>query len=325
MIQPPELKLLAPMEVANGVQSTTHKVWDILYASYKGDMDTVHELVEECPELIYAQYNYTPPIHFAVREGHAPLVKYLLTHGALAPDYKIYPFQESLLTIANDRRYYEIAWMLEDYLEHPERCRYTKDTGAIQYPFTSLQLELQKAVDKEDLATTEKLLKTHPGLAEYEFYFWGEGILTFAAKHYNRAMVDLLLQYGAKIPAILKWGQFYYFERLDGAAYMMEKGMDPNTQSWHGVTLLHDMAQKGYMEKAELLIRNGADLNRIDEEYQSTPLGMAARWGHTEMVKYLLQCGADPGLGGRVWSAPLAWATSKGHDDIERMLHHALP
>ena len=76
MIQPTELKLNLPMTVANSVLSTTTKVWQVLVASKNGDMDSVMNLVAECPELIFAQYNYTPPIHFAVREGHHELVKY---------------------------------------------------------------------------------------------------------------------------------------------------------------------------------------------------------------------------------------------------------
>jgi ankyrin repeat protein len=136
-------------------------------------------------------------------------------------------------------------------------------------------------------------------------------------------MIDLLMSYGAKVPAILKWTQFYYFEREDAAAYMLEKGMNPDTMSWQHVTILHDMAQKGNCRKAELLLKYGAAINPIDEEYQSTPLGMAARWGHQQMVDYLLGEGADPNKSGAPWSTPLAWAKSKGHREIEEMLLHA--
>lgn len=76
-----------------------------------------------------------------------------------------------------------------------------------------------------------------------------------------------------------------WIERYDAAAYLMEKGMNPNVMSWQRVTLLHDMAQKGLMDKAALLIRYGA-INVVDEAYQSTPLGLAARWGQREMVDY---------------------------------------
>src|SRR5688572_28594950 len=115
MIQPDELKVNLPMEIARGVISTTTRVWEVLAASYKGDLKKIKDLVHGCPELIYAQYNYTPPINFAVREGHTDLVKYLLEHGAHNPDYKFYPFQESLQTVANDRGYSEIAALLDDY------------------------------------------------------------------------------------------------------------------------------------------------------------------------------------------------------------------
>jgi len=143
------------------------------------------------------------------------------------------------------------------------------------------------------------------------------------AKGNHREMIDLLMSFGAKVPLILKWTQKYYFERYDGAEFMMEKGMNPNVMSWHHVTILHDMAQNGNIPKAELLIKYGADLNPLDEEYHSTPLGMAVRWGHAEMVSYLLKQGADPNKSGAVWSTPLFWAANKGHGEIEALLKNA--
>jgi ankyrin repeat protein len=101
---------------------------------------------------------------------------------------------------------------------------------------------------------------------------------------------------------------------------MMEKGMDANTMSWQRVTILHDMAQKGNIEKAELLLNYGAHLNAIDEEYQSTPLGMAAKWGHPEMVALLLSRGADPNKAGAEWARPLSWARTKRWTEIEKKL-----
>jgi ankyrin repeat protein len=104
---------------------------------------------------------------------------------------------------------------------------------------------------------------------------------------------------------------------------MMERGMNPNVMSWHHVSLLHDMAQKGYIRKAELLISHGAEINPVDEEYQSTPLGMAARWGHLEMVELLLRHGADPNKSGADWARPLSWARRKGFGEIEQVLKRA--
>ncbi len=323
MIQPNELKLDLPMKLSNEVVSTTTKVWNILSASYKGDVEAVKIMVDDCPELIYAQYNYTPPIHFAVREGHTELVKYILANGAHNSGYKFYPFQESLQTMADDRGFIEIVELLDQYSSDPSRQKFRGDNGEILYSRTETELEFEKSVDEEKLTRTEQLLKQYPGFAKDGTYFWGEGILVFAAKENNRKMIDLLMSYGAKVPDILKWTQFYYFERLDGATYIMEKGMNPNTMSWQHVTILHDMAQKGFINKAELLLKHGGDINPVDEEYQSTPLGMAARWGHTEMVDYLLKQGADPNKSGAPWSTPLAWARKKRYAEIEKNLRDA--
>ncbi len=143
------------------------------------------------------------------------------------------------------------------------------------------------------------------------------------AKENKRKLIDLLIKYGATVPAVLKWAQKYYFEHNEGAAYIMANGMNPNTMSWHHVTILHDMAQNGNIAKADLLIQYGASLNLTDEEYQSTPLGLAARWGHIEMVKYLLKQGADPKKAGAAWATPLAWAKKKGFSQIAAILQKA--
>jgi ankyrin repeat protein len=100
----------------------------------------------------------------------------------------------------------------------------------------------------------------------------------------------------------------------------MKNGMDPHHMTWHHVTLLHDMAQEGDFQKADLLLRHGTIIDAIDEEYQSTPLGMATRWGQLPMVEFLLKQGADPNKPGAPWSTPLAWARKKGYSTIEDVL-----
>ena len=47
---------------------------------------------------------------------------------------------------------------------------------------------------------------------------------------------------------------------------------------------------------------------------------MAARWGHVEMVDYLLEKGAAPNKAGASWATPLEWAKKKGHAKIEEIL-----
>jgi ankyrin repeat protein len=92
--------------------------------------------------------------------------------------------------------------------------------------------------------------------------------------------------------------------------------MNPNHMNCHHTTLLHDMAQLGDARRATLLLDQGARIDAIDHEFQSTPLGIAARWGHRHIVRLLLDRGADRHAAGAEWATPLAWALKKGHDNV---------
>jgi ankyrin repeat protein len=324
MIQPFEMKSDRPIELHEGVMSTTTDVWNMLTASRDGDLDRVMELAQRCRALLTCQYDYTAPLHLAVREGHFAVVRYLVEQGALDPAYKNHPFLESLVTLSEDREYDEIARFLKHSLEDPELTSEWGDAPAkIDRARDEAQVRFQDLVDKNEHAEVEALLRERPELALDEDAFWGEGILMMPAKDGDRRMLELLMAYGARVPDLSKWGARYYFKRYDIAVFLMEHGMNPNHMNWRRFTLLHDMAFTGDIPKARLLLDHGADINAIDDEYSSTPLGYAAHWGKREMLLFLIEMRANPGAAGTPWATPLAWARKKGHADIESDLRHA--
>ena len=323
MIHPIEMRSTLEMALANGERSTTTKVWETLMASKDGDLEKLKNLVNETPALIFAQYNYTPPIHFAVREGHVEMVKYILDKGALDASYITYPFKDSLITIAEDRGFVEIANLLKEYLKDPSRQKYQGDNGEIFYGRPTIEDEFQKAVNKDQTKRVKEILKDHPEFAKNETLSWGEGILMMPSNVGDIKLLELLMNHGAKVPLVSKWGRFYYFKHFKVADFLIKNGMDPNHRTWHEVRLLHDMAQEGDIDKAKLLLDYGAEIDPIDEEYHSTPLGLAARWGYKKMVEYLLKRGADPNKAGKPWAKPIEWARKKGHPIVEQMLRDA--
>jgi hypothetical protein len=319
MLTPIEMQRTLPMTLHGGAKSTTTEVWAMLSAAHAGNVAVTQELMAQRPELATCQYNYTPPLHFAVREGHAALVRALVDRGAYDPGYKSYPFGDTLLTIAHDRGFDEIAAMLESALERGLAHKWV-ETGEIDYEQDAGQLRFDRAVHDGKRRDVERLLSARPDLATNELSSWAEGVLMMPANRRNRALLQVLLLNGARVPLMSKWARFYYFKHDDVAAFLMERGMSAHHRTWHGVTLLHDMAQNGDLAKARLLIDHGAELDTIEDEYRSTPLGLAARWGRRPLVELLLSRGANPNTSGAAWSTPLAWARSKGHADIERML-----
>lgn len=130
----------------------------------------------------------------------------------------------------------------------------------------------------------------------------------------------MLLRLGARILRVTKWAPYYYFKHEATAAFLLEQGMDPDHMNWHRFTLLHHMAADGELAKARLLIAHGANIDAIDDEYRSTPLGVAARRGQEALVQLLLDSGADPGAAGAPWATPLAWAERRGHMRVADIL-----
>ena len=317
------MKKALRVDLHDGAFSTTTDVWQMLVASRDGRLDQVQQLVERCRQLLTCQYDYTSPLNMAVREGHVDLVRYYVDEGALDPTYRTHPFLESLVTVAEDRGYDEIVHVLKEKLEDPAATRAWGDTGKIHHDKDEIQMRFEEAVSRNSHAEVESMLKERGELALNEYAFWGEGVLAVPANHGDRAMIELLMSHGARVPDISKWGARYYFKHYEVGEFLLERGMNPNHRNWREFTLLHDMAHTGDVQKTRLLLDHGADIDAIDDEYSSTPLGYAARWGHREIVTVLLERGADPNKAGAAWATPLAWARRKGHTEIESDLRQA--
>ncbi|MBL0938488.1 MAG: ankyrin repeat domain-containing protein [Gemmatimonadaceae bacterium] len=312
------------MSLHDGAIATTAEVWDMLVASRDGDLDRVKDMAESCPALLTCQYDYTSPLHFAVREGHLALVQYVVEQAGLDPECRNHPYLEPLTLLADDRGHLKIATFLRQSAAKPSLTRSWDDIGRIDRGKSEDQIRFQEHVDQGRHRDVEAMLQDHPEFAHDEDAFWGEGILSMPAKDGDRPMLELLLRYGARVPDVSKWAKEYYFKNYDSAAFLLKNGASANHQSWRRVTVLHDLVFKGTVRHVELLLDHGADINAIDEEYYSTPLGYAAHWGKRDMVRVLLERGADRDKAGKPWSTPLAWARRKGHADIESTIRQAM-
>lgn len=177
----------------------------MLSACNAGDLEAVRRLVERCPSLIRCEYNYTPPIHFAVREGHALLVRYLLEQGA-DPTHRTYRFRDSLLQMARERGFAEIAAMLEEAL-------------ASRFPFSSEASGLLEAAGAGDVERVRQLLDADLELPRASNET-GDTALHLACAGGHVGVAELLLERGAPPEAVRSDG----FKPIHSALFQNSQG-----------------------------------------------------------------------------------------------------
>ena len=100
---------------------------------------------------------------------------------------------------------------------------------------------------------------------------------------------------------------------------LKNKDIDVNLSNILGLTPLTHASKSGYKEIVELLLKAGADPNKLDQLY-ITPLMNACANGHTDIVEILIKNGASINLSNCNSETPLHYACSENYFDIIKIL-----
>lgn len=95
---------------------------------------------------------------------------------------------------------------------------------------------------------------------------------------------------------------------------LLDAGADVNAGNRYGATALAFACDKGHTEVVKLLLEKGANPNSKDTFYNSTPINWAVQKGHAEIVRALLEKGAEGEAGA------LAGAAAEGKADIVKVI-----
>jgi ankyrin repeat protein len=327
MIRPALLMKNEPLKWSTG---TGVDVWDLLCACRAGDLATVQRLVENDPSLVRCQHAYRTPLYFAVRENRLDVAAFLLERGA---DPLSLAVNDSLLDICRDRGYAEMEQLLEANLKGVQGA---SPKGEI----------LAAAIRERNLDKVRQLLNAAP-----ELLHTGDGRsnqpIHWAVMTRQIEIIDELLARGADINAA----------RFDGARPIQLTNGDYHFRGWRDVpqdwpttptqVLAHLRERGAYcdictachigdLERVrDLVDREPALANRASEYVtyylgSGTPLKNAAARGHIEIVKLLLERGADPNLpeeGIAPHGHALYSAVANGHHEVAKLLleHGAIP
>jgi ankyrin repeat protein len=81
-------------------------------------------------------------------------------------------------------------------------------------------------------------------------------------------------------------------------------------------------AFQGHLEVVRFLLDSGADVDARAPN-QATPLMFAARNGHIEVARLLIERGADVDLKSDTGASAMVWAAERGNTDIMELIQAA--
>jgi ankyrin repeat protein len=295
-----------------------------------GDRNAVQQLLQSDPSLVRCQYAYRTPLYFAVRENQLAVVQLLLNSGA---DPLSLAVNDSLLDICRDRGYADMQQLL---LGHYSTKLNASRRGEV----------VAAAIRAHDLAEVRCLLDDSPELLHVGDERSNQPI-HWAVMTRQLDIIDELLARGADIEAV----------RYDGARPIHLNHGDYHFRGWRDVppdwpvtpleVISHLRARGAYCDLCtachlgdvervrELLAEDASLANRLSDcityyQCSGAPLKNAAAKGHLEIVKLLLDHGADPNLaeeGIAPHGHALYAAAANGHHEIAKLLleHAAHP
>ena len=332
----PAQELSRPWELAPDAPDWTGRwqgedIWRILMAAREGDARELGALLERDASLVQAEFWYTPPLHFAVREGHLDAVRVLVDHGADIFHRTLYSYgKETLLDMAEDRGHAAVTEALR--AEHAKRAQ----SDGRRHP-------IHDAVSGGDLAAAERLLRTDKTLANrgdplgrrpLHYVVGGVGDVGDVGEVAGE-MVELLLRHGATVDAtgfssddrlgshgfrpvaLALWHHPYWRQRND---YAMARRL-LSAGAAYSITIA---AALGDEARVRELLRRDPALANDQEPGGKRPLSAAAERGRLAIVNALLDAGADPNLpeGANCPRGHALWAAAHfGHREVaERLL-----
>ncbi|QYR22295.1 ankyrin repeat domain-containing protein [Paenibacillus sp. sptzw28] len=308
--------------------------YDIWTAASVGDSRQVASFLQEDPSLVNTKNSVGKrPLSYAAKYGNAVMVKLLLEYGADPnAEERNAPNGSALWAAVKDNCEECVQLLLEHgadpnaVVESGGNCLFIAmrkghhSLAKLLYTYgASMSLDAACSLGRIDLAG--EIIAANPSSVN----FGGDyGPLCMAVANGDMDIVKLLMRNGADLNAPWYANNYMGYAVDQGPEmlrFLLESGADPNNANWLGITYLHKAAWLGSLEFARLLIEFGADLNAVDEEYHSTPLGWAAKYGQSGMVRYLLDKGADPRLPvDQPWAQPISWARRKGYSEIADIL-----
>ncbi|XP_068908725.1 ankyrin repeat domain-containing protein 17 isoform X12 [Tenebrio molitor] len=138
-------------------------------------------------------------------------------------------------------------------------------------------------------------------------------------------IVKLLVKHGADVNAQSTSGNTPLMYGCAGGhtkvvEFLLENGANVEDHNENGHTPLMEAASAGHVDLAKILLKRGAGINTHSNEFKESALTLACYKGHLEMVRFLLEAGADQEHKTDEMHTALMEASMDGHVEVARLL-----
>lgn len=138
-------------------------------------------------------------------------------------------------------------------------------------------------------------------------------------------IVRLLISHGADVNAQSSSGNTPLMYACAGGhedvvLVLLEAGANVEDHNENGHTPLMEAASAGHVGVAKILLEKGAGINTHSNEFKESALTLACYKGHLEMVRFLLEAGADQEHKTDEMHTALMEASMDGHVEVARLL-----
>ena len=100
----------------------------------------------------------------------------------------------------------------------------------------------------------------------------------------------------------------------DVVCHLIACNADVNKKNLHNQTALHIASERGNLEMVKLLLNAGAEIDEVNYISLFTPLMLAAFRGHQDIVGHLITCGASVDRNGLNNRTALHYASERARE-----------
>ena len=318
-----------------------------LYAGAEGLLDILKLAIDAGADTkLTNRFGGTALIPAAER-GHVEIVQELLTRTNVDVDHVNdlgwTALLEAIILSNGGERHQQIVQLLVDHgadinipdkagitpLEHAQTRGFTEIVSILHHAMMR-DMQVITAAERGDIETVRRLLDQGASVTAREGN--GRTALIAAAYRNDLPIVELLIQAGADVNLQDNTQQSaYLIATSDGYLELLQRTLQAGanvhgTDSYNGTGLIR-AADRGHVEIIQELLKTDIQIDHINN-LGWTALLEAIILGdggprHTEVVRLLVEAGADVNLADANGVTPLAHARQRGHQQMVEILQNA--